>query len=214
MNWWLLTLISSVLAHATTGEKPTEMLWEDWHMLEEHQIEEYDPITFFKLHDLNDNGHWESPDILNIYGLARETIVGDGSGMGLHEHGHEVVTPEARKHVVDTILQLIDSDRNGQITAQEWVDFITSGNHLPDFGYGQGHHLDFESEYEEHHWNKYHRDQDPDVLIKHKEDIEHELLHHEHGIEETHNLSPEIREITKNYRSKIRLENLPSKYTV
>lgn len=215
-----LACASQVVAHGGGAQehneikkRPEGMSWQDWHMLEEHQVDEYDPITFFKLHDLNDNGKWESQDILNIYGLARDDVVGDGSGMGAHEHEKEIVTQESKNHVVNTIFLLIDKNQDKMIEAQEWIDFISSGKELPDFGYGQGHHLDFESEYEQHHWNKYHKNDDPDVLIKHKEDIEHELLHHEHEIEETHGNSPDIREVAQQFQSPIKLQNLPSKYT-
>ncbi|CAH6722647.1 protein Ssp120p [[Candida] jaroonii] len=209
---WLF-LIPIVLGHSNNpATKPAGMSWQDWHMLEEHNVDEYDAITFFKIHDLDGKSTWNKQDILNLYGLARDTIVGDGSGMGDHEHGHEIITEDAKQHVISTILKLIDSDGDGEISAQEFVDYISSGKTLPDFGYGQGHHLDFESEYEEHHWNKYHKDQDPEVLIKHKEDIEHEMLHHEHEIEESHNLSPNIRDITKDYQSPLKIENLPNKF--
>ena len=52
---------------------------------------------------------------------------------------------------------------------------------------------------------------DPDVLVKHKEDIEHELLHHEHEIEETHDKSG-VRDITGSWLSKVREFNIPNKY--
>ncbi|EGV65626.1 hypothetical protein PSN45_003602 [Yamadazyma tenuis] len=211
----IFLVTTAVVAHGTNDikAKPEGISWQDWHMLEEHQIEQYDPITFFKIHDLNDNGRWETTDILNIYGLARDTVVGDGSGMGQHEHGHETITQQAKDHVVETILSLMATNGDRHISAQNWVDFTSSGKQLPDFGYGQGHHLDFEREYEEHHWNQYHKDQDPEVLIKHKEDIEHEMLHHEHEIEQSHNMAPDIRGITKNFQSPIKLHNLPAKYT-
>ncbi|CAK7892035.1 hypothetical protein CAAN1_01S08218 [[Candida] anglica] len=211
----LLALVASVCAHGSHNEiktKPEGLSWQKWHMLEEHQLEQYDATTFFKLHDLANTGEWGSREILNLYGLMRETIVGDGSGMGTHDHGQEVITQDAKDIVVATILELIDENKDGKVSLEEYRNFIERGGDLPDFNYGQGHHLDFEAEYEEHHWNKYHKDQDPDVEIKHKEDIEHELLHHEHEIEESHNNAPQIREVTKNYLSNINLENVPSKY--
>lgn len=198
--------------HNDVKERPKTLSWQSWHMIEEHKLDEYDADSFFKLHDLKNKGIWEAPEILYVYGLTRESVVGDGSGMGEHSHQQEVITQGAKDHVVRTVLAMIDTNHDQQISLEEWRKFIASGKELPDFGYGQGHHMDFESEYEEHHWNKYHRDQDPDVLIKHKEDIEHELLHHEHEIEESHNALPEIRKVTNQFLSQIRLGNLPRKY--
>ncbi|KAG5417831.1 hypothetical protein I9W82_005467 [Candida metapsilosis] len=190
-------------------QKPSHLRWQDWHMMEEHNIAEYDAQTFFTLHDLKGAGQWDRSDILNLYGMKHEVIIGDGSGMG---ENSRKVTPEVQNMVVETIFKLFDTDKNGVISRDEWVKFHTSGGELPDFGYGQGHHLDFESEYEEHHWNQYHAKDDPDTKIKHKEDIEHEMLHHKHEIEETHDRSAELKELTKNFLSKIRIENLKPKY--
>lgn len=207
----VFAVLGLACAHSLT-ERPPELAWHQWHMKEEHDIEEFDPITFFKLHDLKGQSKWDSQDILSLYGLARGDVVGDGSGMGDHDHGHEAVSDQSKAQVVKTILRLLDKNQDGMVDAQEWVDFMENGGELPDFGYGQGHHLDFEDEYEQHHWNKYHKDQDPEVQIKHKEDIEHELLHHEHEMEESHDLAPNIRDITKNYQSPVKLENVPAKY--
>lgn len=206
----VLTLVSPGIAHASTP-KPDSITWQSWHMLTEHGLDSYDSDVFFKLHDLQDIGFWTKTDILNLYGLLRESVVGDGSGMGEHSHGEETITKESKNHVVDSILKMMDTNSDGQISIQEFRDFTKNGGLLPDFGYGQGHHLDFESEYEEHHWKEYHMKDDPDVLIKHKEDIEHELLHHEHEIEETHDKSG-VRDITGSWMSKVREFNIPNRY--
>mmetsp|Transcript_4145 Transcript_4145/g.4061 ORF Transcript_4145/g.4061 Transcript_4145/m.4061 type:complete len:221 (-) Transcript_4145:535-1197(-) len=210
----LAYLVTQVCAHGDhnqANKKPDGLSWQNWHMIEEHQMDQYDTDSFFKIHDLKNKGTWSRDDILNLYGLLRESVVGDGSGMGEHSHQQESITQEAKDHVVNSILELIDTNGDKQISLDEWRQFSKKGE-LPDFGYGQGHHLDFETEYEEHHWNKYHANQDPDVLIKHKEDIEHELLHHEHEIEESHNAAPAIRKVTDNYLSDLRIQNVPSKY--
>lgn len=213
----IFILPSIVLSHGGHGSaqatKPEGISWQDWHMLEEHNLEEYDAQTFFKLHDLKARGYWDSNDILSIYGLAKDTMIGDGSGMGSHgDHDHEQITKSVKDKVLKTILELVDSNKDGKISSNEWIQFHNTGGELPDFGYGPGHHLDFEDEYEQHHWMKYHQDDDPEVLIKHKEDIEHEMLHHQHEIEESHNEQPEIRQVTNNFLSKIRLHNLKQKY--
>lgn len=208
-------LVGSAAAHGSQVKpKPEGMTWANWHMVEEHQLDSYDLDTLFRLHDLSQLGFWLALDILNLYGLLRTSVVGDGSGMGVHEHDQlrEAILEDAKRTVVATILELLDVDGDGHVSLAELKAFYRAKGELPDFGYGQGHHLDFESEYEEHHWNKYHALQDPDVLVKHKEDIEHELLHHEHELEQTHGDAPHIRDAARRFRSQVRLANIPPKY--
>ena len=65
------------------------------------------------------------------------------------------VSQPRRDEIVRDILGLIDYDRNGVITKDEFVRFIeVEGKTLPDMGTGPGHHGDAEYEYEIHHWEK------------------------------------------------------------
>ena len=148
ISCYLLTyLITQVVAHGDHNEahkKPDGLSWQNWHMIEEHQMDQVRTDLFFKIHDLQNKGTWSRDDILNLYGLLRESVVGDGSGMGEHSHQQESITQEAKDHVVNSILELIDSDGDRHmISLNEWRQFSKKGE-LPDFGYGQGHHLDFE----------------------------------------------------------------------
>lgn len=211
----LIGLVAQAIGHEKPGEpiklRPDGMSWQSWHMLEEHGLDQFDAGTFFKIHDVANKGSWDSNDILNIYGLLRESVVGDGSGMGDH-HDLETITQESKAHVISSILKLVGKESDQKITAKEFDEFIAGGGELPDFGYGQGHHYDFEREYEEHHWLEHHKDNDPDVMNKHIEDIEHERLHHEQEIEATHDKDPAMRKISQGYRSQIILANLAMKY--
>ncbi|QRG40676.1 hypothetical protein FDK38_005164 [Candidozyma auris] len=213
----LFVALGVALAHGSHGGsqnvpiRPAGVSWQEWHMKEEHQMDSFDAVSFFKMHDLENKGYWTLEDVLYVYGLTREEVVGDGSGMGEHA-AEEKVSQEAKSQVGSIVMNLLDSNGDGTITLEEWKRFIDRKEELPDFGYGPGHHMDFESEYENHHWNKYHKDQDPDVHVKHKEDIEHELLHHAHEIEGTHGDQPDIRQIAKDYASPIKIHNVPQKY--
>ncbi|KAL6938153.1 hypothetical protein ACO0RG_004693 [Hanseniaspora osmophila] len=169
-------------------ESPPEgMEWQDWHMLQEHQLESYSPETFFALHDISKKGYFDSKDILTMYGLNRDEVIGSGDGMGKHDES-EAVDPELADRVVKFIFKLFDIDDNDKITKQEFLNIAERGTKFPDLGVGVGHHGDFELEYEFHHWNEYHKDEDPDVKNVHREDIEHDLLHHEHEIEHEENV--------------------------
>ena len=161
---------------------PTGMSWEEWHMSHEHQMDKYTPEQFFALHDIRKKGYMDRSDVLSLYGLDRREVVGTGDGMGQHDES-EQVDEEMGQRVVDVIMRLLDVNDDSKILQSEYLEFAKAGHKFPDLGVGVGHHSDFELEYEIHHWNKYHKDADPDVKNVHKEDIEHELLHHEHEIE-------------------------------
>lgn len=192
--------------------RPDGTTWMKWHMSQEHDLDDFDADTFFKMHDFSTPNEWDERDILDLYGLLREHVVGDGSGMGEHLHEYENITPEAKTHVVNTVLKLIDQNKDRKVSRQEFADFIAKKGELPDFGYGVGHHFDFEKEYERHHWNKFHAKNDPDVKIKHPEDTIHEILHHAHEIEESHDKNQAVRKVSEHYQSEIQLKNVPSKY--
>ena len=207
-----MCLLMSVANGSISQQRPKELSWEQWHMKEEHNLDNYDDIAFFELHDLDGSGSWGQKEILSMYGLALENVVGDGSGMGDHDHSKERVTKIERDRVVSSVLELLDRNKDGRVTLEEWQQFRAEKKNLPDFGYGSGHHLDFEQEYEQHHWNKYHKLNDPEVKIKHKEDVEHDLLHHEHEMESTHDQEPEVRKIALKFQSDINLANLMPKF--
>lgn len=207
----LATIVSFAVAHKAFPIKPLHLTWQEWHMKEEHLDSDFDAPSFFLSHDLENKGYWQAQDILYIYGLSLDSVIGDGSGMGEHDH-EEKVSPQLKKEVVEKVSVLLKADSEGNISKEKWLEFVTNGGLLPDFGTGPGHHFDFETEYENHHWNKYHRDNDPDVHVKHKEDIIHELLHHQHEIEETHSDNPELRAQLKGFFSPVKIENIPEKY--
>lgn len=159
--------------------------WQRWHMSHEHSLDDFTPSAFFQLHAMSDPALITPKDILRMYGLQRDEIVGQGDGMGGHDNS-EHVSPELKDRVVNTVLELMDKDKSGAIDMDEWLEFSEKGGEFPDFGLGPGHEYDFEEEYEKHHWLQYHAKDDPDVEVMHKEDIEHELLHHFHEIEHDH----------------------------
>lgn len=206
-------LVSTVLAHGTheTDLKeplPAGLTWEQWHMKQEHGLDEFTPEVFFDLHDIKSKGYLDKNDVLNAYGLSRDEVVGKGDGLGSHDDS-EVIDEEKKASIFSKIMLLMDSDIDQKITREEYLKFAENGEGFPDLGVGVGHHGDFEHEYEVHHWNKYHRDQDPDIKIVHKEDIEHELLHHEHEIEHGEDI-PNLKLFTnEEFESFILVENIP-----
>ncbi|KAM9900563.1 hypothetical protein OXX79_005051 [Metschnikowia pulcherrima] len=206
----VLSAVSLATAHAAKAAKPSELSWQEWHMQEEHQMDSFDASAFFLIHDLQDRGYWTPREILYIYGLTRDSVVGDGSGMGEHDHA-QTISESTKKRVISEVSRLVGADSDGNISKDAWLEFSKKGGVLPDFGVGPGHHMDFEAEYENHHWNQYHRDQDPDVHTKHKEDIEHEMLHHGHEIEETHS-NAGGRSQAHDYVSPVKIQNIPQKY--
>jgi hypothetical protein len=213
----LLSLSALVNAHGSheshdtdlSERPPAGLTWEEWHMKQEHGFDEYTPGVFFQLHDTKSKGYLDASDILNVYGLSRDEVVGKGDGLGSHDDS-ESISKETKDDIVEHILAMIDPDNDGKISEEEYEDFSKRGGQFPDMNVGVGHHGDFEHEYEVHHWNKYHRDKDPEIKIVHKEDIEHELLHHEHEIE--HQLGSQKKLTNQEFEARVKADNIPNKY--
>ncbi|SCU90738.1 LAME_0E09846g1_1 [Lachancea meyersii CBS 8951] len=196
---------------------PPGLSWEEWHMQHEHQTQKYDPETFFVLHDIGQKGYFDKEDILSMYGLNRAEVVGSGDGMGKHDNS-EQIDVELPDKVFRLIMQLLDVDDDSKIEKKEYLRFAKAGNKMPDLGVGVGHHSDFELEYELHHWNKYHRDVDPSVKIVHREDIEHDLLHHEHEVEHEGLAQQGASRVTiktdDELEAMIKFERIPAKFRI
>ena len=131
---------------------------------EEHHISGFDAATFFNLHDYDGTGVWTAPDIRRTYGLS------DPSSAHISE--------TKKQMVVQTILDMFDIDKNGEVSLAEFQTKDSMDVKLPDFGMGPGHHGDDEYEYEIHHWEKYHSGDDvKEEDLTHPEDIEHFKMH-------------------------------------
>lgn len=186
--------------------------WQRWHMAHEHDLDDFTPDAFFQIHAVSDPTYITPKDILRMYGLQRDEIVGQGDGMGGHDES-ELISPTLKQDVVNKVMGMIDANHDGKISMDEWLDFSTNGGEFPDFGIGPGHEYDFEEEYEKHHWLEYHANDDPDVNIMHKEDIEHELLHHFHEIEHDDEDQHENPGAAKyNVRKPILAQNIPPSF--
>lgn len=110
-------------------------------LAEEHHIANFDPASFFTLHDYDDNGFWDSSEILKTYGMDDPSA--------------KDVSQEQKDQIVREILKMFDRNENGVVEREEWTDVVGEGKGtLPDFGLGPGHHWDMEMEYEIHHWEK------------------------------------------------------------
>ena len=88
--------------------------------------------------------------------------------------------PKARRDEIErALMSLLDKDRDGLVTREEFQAFVDSGRSLPDMQTGPGHHGDDEYEYEIHHWEKYHDENTQLEDLTHPEDIEHFRKHEE-----------------------------------
>lgn len=121
----LLTVLSFTSAHG--GSHPQKPLslegiddWATLHMASEHRIGNFDPSSFFKLHDFDSDGHWESSEIARTYGLE--------------DVSNKDVPEQKRQEVVHQVLEMYDFNRDGFISMLEWMTGIGSGKRLPDMG--------------------------------------------------------------------------------
>lgn len=131
--------------------------------LEEHHIDNWDAESFFRLHDYNGDSIWQAEEMLRTYGLLDES--------------NKDISQKRKEDILDTLLNLMDKNRDFAVSKAEWLDFIKEGKTLPDLGTGPGHHGDDEYEYEIHHWEKYHDENTKLEDLTHPEDIEHFKKH-------------------------------------
>lgn len=111
-------------------------------MAEEHHIGSFDFRSFFSLHDYDNNGFWDTSELLKTYGLEHET--------------NKEVTAARRDEMTRQLLDLLDGDADRLVSLAEWMDFAErDGKVLPDLGTGSGRHWDIETDYEIHHWELY-----------------------------------------------------------
>ncbi|CZR51866.1 related to secretory protein SSP120 [Phialocephala subalpina] len=188
-------LAGMAIAHGGAHQKPLQVDpdadWATRHMAEEHHIGNFDPASFFSLHDFDDNGFWDKSEILKLYGMT------DPSAKD---------TPQEKKdEIIREIMKLMDLNNNGIVEKEEWNSFTQERKGtLPDFETGPGHHWDMEMEYEIHHWEKYHDENTKEEDLIHPEDIEHFKLHDE--------MEDEAERVAQLDKMSIVEQNIPAKF--
>jgi len=101
------------------------------------------------------------------------------------DESNRLVPQQRKDEIVDQLMGLLDANRDGRVTREEFVNVIQiQRKTLPDVGTGPGHHGDDEYEYEIHHWEKYHDENTKLEDLTHPEDIEHFKKHEEMEEEE------------------------------
>lgn len=89
----------------------------------EHHIDSFDLESFFKLHDLDLDGYWDIPEIQAVYGLHHHSVK------------EKIPVPEMvdtrTKEIVEQVLRKLDTDSDGKISLQEFLDGGDDG--LPSF---------------------------------------------------------------------------------
>jgi len=173
----LVSSLQTVWAHGSHGndapaEGETIQQYAQRHMSSEHHIDSFDVASFFQLHDLDRNGFWTPDEIEAIYGVHH--VYSQKKSKDDEEHQKKA------DHIVNTVLALVDSDKDGKISLDEFKAVGLDG--LPNFDDlgAEGHHYDIESEFFLHHEELYHStpETQTDESYNHPEDIEH-FAHHE-----------------------------------
>ncbi|KAA8652510.1 hypothetical protein EYZ11_007680 [Aspergillus tanneri] len=166
-----LLALGGSLANAHGSHSTDQAPSSDWatrHMQEEHHVDNFDASSFFILHDYDDSGTWTADEIRKTYGLDDESNAG--------------VSEERKQQAVQEVFALFDPANTGVITSDSWMQILSKGTRLPDFGFGPGHHGDIEYEYEIHHFEKFHGDDATMEDLTHPEDIEHFRRHDEEDL--------------------------------
>lgn len=68
--------------------------------------------------------------------------------LGLMDDSTARFPQQEKDAAVRRVFELYDTDRSGDITYPEFVVAHAKGVVIPDFGFGPGHHGDYETEYE------------------------------------------------------------------
>ncbi|KAI9679492.1 MAG: hypothetical protein M1817_005514 [Caeruleum heppii] len=189
-SWCFLLGLSRAHGGHDQAPLPDDADWATRHMAEEHHIGNFDPGAFFSLHDFDSSGAWTADEILRTYGLESEE--------------NKDVLPERRNEVVREIMRLLDSNGDGKVEREEWMQFNKNGGKLPDLGLGPGHHGDDEYEYEIHHFEKYHDENTREEDLIHPEDIAHFKKHDMEADEEERQMKLDAMPVVE--------QNIPAKF--
>jgi nucleobindin len=170
----LLVLARNVWSHGDHGKQPGENIqaYAQRHMASEHHIDSFDLRSFFQLHDLNRDGYWDKEEVEAIYGVHH--VYSQKKSKDDEEHQKKA------DHISGTVLNLLDKNRDGKISPEEFEAVGLDG--LPNFDDmgAEGHHYDIESEFFLHHEEEFHStpETQTDESYTHPEDLEH-FAHHE-----------------------------------
>ena len=89
----------------------------------EHHIDSFDLESFFKLHDLDNNGYWDIAEIQAVYGVHHHSVK--------QKHPEQEKQDKRSSAIVQAVLQSLDKDVDQKITLEE---FLAGGNEgLPSF---------------------------------------------------------------------------------
>ncbi|TRM61589.1 hypothetical protein BD626DRAFT_549159 [Schizophyllum amplum] len=149
-----IAFATSVLAHGGHHDSPgpekgeTIQEYAQRHMSKEHHIDSFDLPSFFQLHDLDGDGVWSRAEIEAIYGVHH--VYSQKKSKDDVEHQKKADT------IVETVLEKMDTNKDGEIALEEFVVVGLTG--LPNFDNlgAEGHHYDIESEFFLHHEEEFH----------------------------------------------------------
>jgi hypothetical protein len=70
----LCAITSLVVAHGGHESAKNVDSWAEYHMAEEHHVDNFDAPSFFTLHDFNADGSWTPDEVRRMYGLDDESL--------------------------------------------------------------------------------------------------------------------------------------------
>jgi len=176
LAWSILVAAELALAHGghdASGPNKGETIqqYAQRHMSKEHHIDSFDIRSFFHLHDLNRDGFWDRAEVEAVYGVHHT--------YSPRRSKDEIEQQKNADHVADTVLGILDLNKDGRVSVKELEQIGLDG--LPNFDHigAEGHHYDEESEFFLHHEEEFHStpESQTDEAYVHKEDIEHFAQH-------------------------------------
>ncbi|OZJ06210.1 hypothetical protein BZG36_00837 [Bifiguratus adelaidae] len=100
-----LATLSILALSAAIGRTEHANAFQKKHMAEDHDLDNFDEVVFFKLHDLNHDGHLDEKELMAMYGLERD------------------IDLESRhiKAIINRAFQDMDTNGDRMISLQEYL---------------------------------------------------------------------------------------------
>ena len=97
-------------------------------------ISSFDAASFFQLHNFGGSGAWDVAEILRTYGVSPKSPA--EAVQGSEDWAVRVVSDERRRELIDGVMTMFDTNRDGLISKEEYEEGVRQGKALPDFGAG------------------------------------------------------------------------------
>ncbi|KAJ8682116.1 hypothetical protein QAD02_017908 [Eretmocerus hayati] len=137
--------------HSPGSKKQLEEVWEK----QDHMDQEFDPRTFFYLHDLNGDGYWDQNEVKALFLKELDKLYAEG-----HPEDDLMERAEELERMREHVMREADIDRDGLISYQEFLDQSKKTEFEKDPGWET---LDQQQIYSEQEYENYRRQKEMEL---------------------------------------------------